>query len=141
MCEVSPTCVPTETAALFRIKEPPKSVLRYDVESRIITLKRKTKLTRIPTIRLPVTRLSSNFFITHHHPLSLSLLFRHFRSAFRITQLRLSFISIDRAQFFDNRWINLLLFRSIRCFTSYQLSRRSVKELKFYLSNLINWFN
>lgn len=71
MCEVSPTCVPTETAALFRIKEPPKSVLRYDVESRIITLKRKTKLTRIPTIRLPVTRLSSNFFITHHHPLSL----------------------------------------------------------------------
>lgn len=56
--------VPTETGALFRIKEPPKSVLRYAAEARIITLKRKTKLTRILTIHLPVTRLSSlDFFI------------------------------------------------------------------------------
>lgn len=96
MCEVSPTstCVPTETAALFRIKEPPKSVLRYGAESRIITLKRKTKLTRIPTIRLPVTRLSSlNFFITHHHPFSLY--------SFVISVPLPVPLRLDRVQFFD----------------------------------------
>lgn len=130
MCEVSPTstCVPTETAALFRIKEPPKSVLRYGAESRIITLKRKTKLTRIPTIRLPVTQLSSlNFFITHHHP----LFFRHFRSTSRTTSSRSS--SIFRS---SNKSSNF--YYSVRYVISRELAvGRSVRELKFYLSSLI----